>query len=264
MSTSQASTTSLAVDFGQGVSQAWTSVATFVPKLVAFLVILLIGWIIAKALAKAVDLVLDKVGFEKLIERGGLRRALANSPLTATGLICKLVYYAVLLIALQIAFSVFGPNPISVLLKGVVAFIPKAIVAIVIVVIVAAVANAAKTLIGGALGGTSYGRTLANVAYVFILALGVIAALNQIGVAISVTVPVLVTVLGTIGGILVVGVGGGLVKPMQARWERWLAGAERESERARERGAAHRAAERGGAGDIGPAGDVGPTGGASA
>ncbi|POX36493.1 hypothetical protein C3486_33300 [Streptomyces sp. Ru73] len=257
----------LAVDFGKGVSQAWTSVATFVPKLVAFLVILLIGWIIAKALAKAVDLVLHKIGFEKLIERGGLKQALEKSPLTATGLICKLVYYAILLIALQIAFSVFGPNPISVLLKGVVAFIPKAIVAIIIIVIIAAIANAAKTLITGVLSGTSYGRTLANIAYVFILALGIIAALNQIGVAVSVTVPVLVTVLGTIGGILVVGVGGGLIKPMQERWERWLSGAERESSEARERvrrtGGAGSAGGTGSAGGPGGYGDIGPSGGAS-
>ena len=51
---------------------------------------------------------------------------------------------------------------------------------------------------------------------------GIIAALNQLGIANSVTLPVLITVLATIGGILVVGVGGGLIRPMQERWQRWL------------------------------------------
>jgi hypothetical protein len=70
-------------------------------------------------------------------------------------------------------------------------------------------------------------------ASVFIVGLGVIAALSQMGIAIAVTLPVLVTVLATVGGILVVGVGGGLIRPMQQRWENWLSRAEAEAPRAR-------------------------------
>lgn len=223
----------LAVDFDSGIEEAFTSVAKFVPKFIAFLVILLIGWIIARILAKVVKTILEKVGFQRVIDRSGLDEALRNSQFDAIEIIAKLIYYAVLLIVLQVAFSVFGPNPISDLLKGVVAWIPKAIVAIIIIVIVAAIANAAKTLISSALSSVSYGKLLANIVSVFILGLGIIAALNQIGVAVAVTVPVLITVLATIGGILVVGVGGGLVRPMQQRWERWLDSAEQETARLR-------------------------------
>lgn len=143
----------------------------------------------------------------------------------------KIVYYALLLFVLQLAFGVFGPNPISDLLQGVIAFLPKAVVAIIIVVVAAAIAAAVKDLIAGALGGLSYGKLLANIASVFILGLGIIAALNQVEIAVSVTLPVLVAVLATLAGILVVGVGGGLIKPMQARWERYLMVAEQESSR---------------------------------
>ncbi|WP_461028221.1 mechanosensitive ion channel family protein, partial [Streptomyces sparsus] len=224
----------LAIDFQEGLSEAWTSVATFVPRFISFLIILFIGWLIAKALAKAVGVILRKVGFERVIDRSGLDRFLENSSLNAIDVIAKLVYYAVLLIALQVSFSVFGPNPISDLLRGVVAWIPRAVVAIIIIVLVAAIANAVKSVISDTLGGLSYGRLLANIAAVFIIGLGVIAALNQIGVAVTVTTPVLITVLATIGGILVVGVGGGLIKPMQQRCERWLANAEQETGRVRE------------------------------
>ncbi|AIG74191.1 MULTISPECIES: mechanosensitive ion channel family protein [Amycolatopsis] len=217
-----------AVDFGQGVSSAWSSVATFVPKLLAFLVILFIGWLIAKALSKAVSMVLEKVGFNRLLERGGFKQMLARSQFDASGIISKIVYYAILLIALQFAFGVFGPNPVSALLNDIVAWLPRAIVAIVIVVIAGAVAKAVKDLIGNALGGVSYGKVLATIASVFIWGLGAIAALNQIGVATAVTMPVLIAVLATVGGIAVVGVGGGLIKPMQQRWETWLGRAEAE------------------------------------
>jgi hypothetical protein len=50
----------------------WRSVATFAPKLVAFLLILIIGWIVAKLIAKAVDKILERVGFDRAVERGGV------------------------------------------------------------------------------------------------------------------------------------------------------------------------------------------------
>jgi hypothetical protein len=217
-----------AVDFGQGISNAWSAIATFVPRLLAFLVILFIGWIIAKALAKVADKVLERVGFDRVVHRGGVDRMMANSRYDASDIIAKLVYYAILLIALQMAFGVFGDNPVSAMLTGIVAFLPKAVVAIVIIVVAGAVARAVRDLITGALSGLSYGRVLGTIASVFVWGLGIIAALNQIGVATTVTTPVLITVLAMIGGVVVVGVGGGLVRPMQQRWESWLGRAEAE------------------------------------
>jgi hypothetical protein len=214
-----------------------TTVVTFVPKLVLFLVILIIGIIVAKVLAKAVNAVLERVGFDRAIERGGVGRALEKSKYDASDILAKLVYYAVLLFTLQLAFSAFGPNPISALLTAIIAYLPKVFIAIVIVVVASAIAAGAKTLIEGTLGGLSYGRVLANIAAVFILGLGIIAALNQMGIATTVTMPVLIAVLATIAGILVVGVGGGLVRPMQSRWETYLTKAEAEAPRIRQEAA---------------------------
>ncbi|WP_043666321.1 mechanosensitive ion channel family protein [Nocardia vulneris] len=221
-------TSSLAIDFQQGLSDAWSSVATFVPKLAGFLVILLIGWIVAKIVSTIVDKVLDRVGFDRLVERGGLRQMMSRSRYDASDLLAKLAYYAILLIALQLGFGVFGPNPVSDLLDGIVSWLPKAAVAIIIVVIAGAIASAVRDLVGNMLGGLSYGAMIGRIAAVFIWGVGIVAALNQIGVAMSVTMPILITVLATIGGILVVGVGGGMVRPMQQRWENWLSGLEEE------------------------------------
>ena len=219
------------------LKSALTSIATFVPKLVLFFVILIIGIIIAKVLAKAVNKVLERVGFDRAIERGGIGKALEKSKYDPSDILAKLVYYAVMLFTLQLAFSAFGPNPISELLTAIIAFLPQVFVAIIIIVVASAIAAAAKTLIEGTLGGLSYGKTLANLAAVFILGLGIIAALNQVGIATTVTTPVLIAVLGTIAGILVVGVGGGLIKPMQARWESYLTKAEEEAPKVKQEAA---------------------------
>ncbi|WP_112264210.1 mechanosensitive ion channel family protein [Lentzea terrae] len=216
---------------------AWNDVVRniilWAPKVVIFLIILLIGWLIAKALRKVVKVLLERVGFDRAVERGGVKNALARSRYDASGLIATLVYYAVLLVALQLAFSVFGPNPVSDILSAIVAWLPRAIVAVIIVVVVTAVANAVAELMLGALGGLSYGRVLARVVQAIIIGLGVIAALNQIGVATQVTTPVLIAILATVGGVIVIGVGGGLLRPMQQRWDRWLNRVEAEIPEAR-------------------------------
>jgi hypothetical protein len=227
------------VNITESFNDALRAVITFLPRFAVFLVILLIGWLIAKALRKLVDVALERVGFDRAVERGGVKRALAQSRYDASGLIATLVYYAVLLITLQFAFGVFGPNPVSDLLADIVGWLPRAIVAIVIVVVAAAVANALRDLIAGALGGLAYGQLVARIVQVFVIALGVIAALNQIGVATAVTTPVLVAVLATVGGVIVVGVGGGMIRPMQQRWARWLDRAENEFPGARTRDEAY-------------------------
>jgi hypothetical protein len=226
------------------VSDALRTVVLFIPKFVAFLVILVIGWLVARLLLKGVDAVLERVGFDRWVERGGVKTALARSRYDASDIVARLVYYAVLLFTLQLAFGVWGRNPVSDLLRGIIAWLPRAFVAVIIVVIASAIAGAVRDIIAGAIGGLSYGRLLANVASWFIIAIGIIAALNQIGVATTVTTPILIAVLATIAGILIVGVGGGLVRPMQHRMERWLDRASAESAAIAEHAKAYSAGQR--------------------
>jgi hypothetical protein len=217
------------VNISQSFQNLLDTVIHAIPKILVFLAILVIGWVIARVLARVVDMILRRVHFDHFVERGVVGQALTRSHTDATTLIAKIVYYAILLIALQMAFGVFGPNPISTMLNGIVAWLPRAIVAIIIIVIASAIAKVVKDLIVGAIGGLSYGRLLANVASIIIITLGAIAALNQVGIAAGVTQPVLWTVLLTAGAIAAIGVGGGLVRPMQDRWERMLSAAERET-----------------------------------
>lgn len=202
--------------------QLWSNLVTLIPQVLLFLLILVVGYFVAKILGRVVDKILERVGFDRAVERGGIKKALANSQYDASAIIGKIVFYTLMLFVLQLAFGVFGPNPISDLLTSVIAFLPRILVAILIIVVAAAIAAAVKELLSNTLGGLSYGKILANIAAVFIIGLGVIAALNQVDIATTVTTPVLIAILATIAGILIVGVGGGLVKPMQKRWDGYL------------------------------------------
>ncbi len=217
------------MNIGNALENGLAAVVTFVPQVLLFLLILIVGLIVAKLISKALEKLLEKVGFDRLVERGGIKRALAKSKLDASDIVAKIVYYALVLFVLQFAFGVFGPNPVSDLLEGIIAFLPKIIVAIIIIVIASAIAAAVKGLIQNTLSGLSYGKVLANIAAVFIIFLGVTAALNQIDVATSVTTPILIAVLAIIAGVIIVGAGGGLIKPMQQRWEAILTKGEEEA-----------------------------------
>jgi hypothetical protein len=201
------------------LQSALAAVFEFVPKLALFLVILIAGLIVASLIAKGLTRLLRRVGFDRLVERGGVKKALERSKLDAAAIISKILYWTLVLFVLQFAFGVFGPNPVSDLLAAIIAFLPRVIVAIVIVIITAAIAAGAKALIQNTLGGLSYGKILANVVSMFILFIGIIAALNQVEIATTVTTPLLIAVLAIFAGVIIVGVGGGLIKPMQQRWE---------------------------------------------
>lgn len=209
------------------LSDGLSTFATFIPKLLGFLIILVIGWIIARALRGAVRFVLGHLHFARLVERAGLAGLLARSQIDLGEVLAQIVYYFVLLIALQYAFAAFGPNPVEALLTEIITFLPLIIVAIVLFVVAAAVARVLRDLVEAALGARPFAHVIGNIVFVFVLALGGIAALNQVGIATTVTTPVLIMVLATIGGVVVVGAGGGLIRPMQGRWERWLDSAER-------------------------------------
>lgn len=216
-----------AVSITDGLQDALDKTVSVLPKLVLFLVILIAGWILSRVISNLVDRLLEKVGYNKAVQKSGLQRWLGEQK--ASTLTARLAYYALLLFTLQLAFGVFGSNPVSNLIDGVVRWLPTAFIAVIIIVVAASIARGVRDIIEGALGRLSYGRLLASIVQVFIIALGVMAALNQMGIAVSITQPVLIAVLATVGGILVVGVGGGLVMPMRNRWERILLRAERDT-----------------------------------
>jgi hypothetical protein len=220
-----------ALSASQSFQNLLDTVVAAIPKILVFLIVLAIGWIVARVLARVVDLLLRRVRFDRFAEHGVIGRVLARSNADATTLISRITFYAILLITLQLAFGVFGTNPISTMIDGIVAWLPRAIVAIIIVVIASAIAQVVKNLIVATIGGLSYGLVLANVASITIITLGAIAALNQAGIAAGVTQPVLYAVLLTAGAVVAIGVGGGLIRPMQDRWERMLTAAERETTR---------------------------------
>ena len=210
----------LAVDFQGGVSSAWSNVITSVPKLAAALLIILVGYLLAKVIASILDKVLERVGFDRAVERGGLKQALAKSKYDPSDIIAKLAFWLIFLVSLQIAFGGFGPNPISDLLQGLIAYLPNVLVAIVIIVVAAAIAKAVTDLGSSLLSSVSGGPVMAKGAGIAVLVFGAFAALDQLQIAPRIVTGLWYAILAIVVGSAVVAIGGGGIKTMQRYWER--------------------------------------------
>jgi len=208
------------IDFSQGLQDAWDRIITFVPKFIGFLLILVIGYFIAKALSKLANSLLERVGFDGWVERGALKEAFDRSRFDASDAVGVVVFWAVFLLALQLAFGVFGPNPISDLIEGIVAFLPNIFVAVVILVIASALAKVVTDLLTATLGSVSGGRWIARIAGFAILVIGVFAALNQLQVAPEIVNGLYYAILLIIAGSAIVAIGGGGIQTMRGYWER--------------------------------------------
>lgn len=219
--------------FRDGLGDAWSNVAGFLPVLLGALLILVIGYVVAKALEKAVDKILERVGFDRWVERGGIKRALESSEYDASSLLGRLIFYVVMLFVLQLAFGVFGPNPISELITGIIGYLPRIFVAIVIVVVGAAIANAVREMIQSTFGGLEYGRMLGLGASWAILAIAGFAALDQLQIAPNIVNGLFYALLAIVVGSSVIAFGGGGIPVARGYVERWSQRAERESQRMR-------------------------------
>lgn len=210
----------LAIDIQSGLSEAWERIATFVPKFLGFLAILLIGYIIAKLLAGLVDRLLERVGFDGWVERGALKTALERSRFDASDILSVVTFWAIFLIALQLAFGVFGPNPVSDLIEGIIAYLPNLFVAVVILVIVSALAKVVTDLLSAALGAVTGGEWIARGAGVAILVIGIFAALNQLQIAPAIVNGLFYALLAIIVGVAIVAFGVGGIQTARGYWER--------------------------------------------
>jgi flagellar biosynthesis protein FliQ len=111
--------------------------ASYLPRLAVALVILIAGWLLAKAIRFGVVKTLRALNFHVLTERAGVDAFLQQGGTTkdTADVVGVLVYWAVILAALIIAFNGLGLTQVTDLLSRVLLFLPKLLVALVVIII---------------------------------------------------------------------------------------------------------------------------------
>src|SRR5829696_3358663 len=192
----------------QPLQNALSTFLSYIPQLIGALIILIVGYIVAKVLQAVVGRLLQGIGFDRWMERGGIKQFFdrAETNQTPASILGALVFWFVFIIAITMAADALGIPQVSVVLAQLIAYIPNIIAAILILILAALLANFLASIVRGATGSD----ILASIAQYAIIVYAVFAALTQLGVAVQLTANTFLIVLGAVAlaAALAFGIGG--------------------------------------------------------
>src|SRR5918998_937226 len=189
----------------QPLQEAISVFLSYIPQLIGAIVILIVGYIIAKVLQAVVGRVLQAIGFDGWMERGGIKQFFdrAETNQTPHSILGKLVFWFVFIIAITMAADALGIPQVSVVLAQLIAYIPNIIAAILILILAALLANFLSGVVRGATGSD----ILASIARYAVIVYAIFSAITQLGIAVELTAPTFLIVLGAVALALAIAFG---------------------------------------------------------
>jgi hypothetical protein len=161
-------------------------VGAFLPRLALAVVVVIAGWLLAKGVRFAVERGLRAINFNVLTERAGMDGFLQQGGIRSdtTAILALIVYWLVILAALIVGSNSLGLAQVTELLRDVVLFLPKVVVALLILAFGAYfarfIANAVITYCRNI--GLQDAELLARLAQYAIIAFVVLIALDHLEV----------------------------------------------------------------------------------
>ena len=183
------------------------------PALFAALIIIILGWIVAVLVAKGLARLLRTVRFNQLAQRARIEQFLeqAQIKLDPSGALAALVKWFVILIFLVAAANTLGWPQVSQFLNQILAYLPNVAVAVIILVVGLALAGFIRDMVRGAVA--SAGTTersadvIAGATYWLFAIITALTALNQLGIAITLSETLYVAIFGSVAAIMALAFG---------------------------------------------------------
>jgi hypothetical protein len=202
-----------------------TQIGEFLPRLALAIAVLIAGWLLAKVARVAIVRGLRAINFHVLTERAGMDGFLRQGGIESdtTDILGVLVYWVVVLAALIIACNGLGLTYITDLLREVVLFVPKVIVALLILAFGAYFAG----FVGNAViaycrnVGIQDGELLGRLAQYAIVVFVVLMALDQVKIGGDIVRQSFLIILGGVVLALALAFGLGGKDWAARRLERW-------------------------------------------
>lgn len=204
-------------EIADALVQSWRNFATafvlFVPRLVAALIIFAGGFVIALVVRRAIQRFLTWMDFERLTLRSGASEMLRMAEMpTAEVLIAKIVFWIVWLGFIVSAVDTLQLAPFQGLVEEFFTFVPRFLVALLVLSVGFLVGNFLwrATLLASVNAGLPGARLLSGALRVLVIAIGIVMALEQVGLATSVVLAAFAITFGALmlGLAIAFGVGG--------------------------------------------------------
>ena len=204
-------------EIADALVQSWNNFAEafvlFVPRLVAAAIIFGAGFIVAVLVRRVTQRALAWLQFDRLTLRSGATEMLRAADLpTAEVLIAKILFWIVLLGFTVSAVDTLQFGPFQGLMQEFFRFVPRFLVALLVLSLGLLVSNFLwrASLLASVNAGLPGARLLAGVLRVLVMAIGVVMALEQIGLATAVVLTAFAITFGALmlGLAIAFGLGG--------------------------------------------------------
>lgn len=178
------------------LEDAISTFLSYVPQLIDAIILSMMGYLVAKILQALVTRILQGIGFENWMGRGGVKQFFdkARTNHTSSSILSILVFWFVFIIAITTATDALGMSQIWGFLNQLIALIPSIIVLVLILYLATLLAN----LVFGIARGAAESDILASTTQYAIIVYAVFTALKQLGIAVELTAPRFLIMLGDI------------------------------------------------------------------
>ena len=198
----------------RSLQNLWVLVVSFLPSLIGALILIIIGLIIAAVLERIAERVIYYLKLDSVLRRVGVEAYLerAHLELNVGHFLGKIVYWFIALAFVLAASDVLGFNTLSGYISTVLQYIPSVLVAVLIMLATLVVANFLRGLVRASVLSARLhaAKALGTVTWWAIVIFGLLTALLQLGVAVTIINTVitgLIAMLALAGG-LAFGLGG--------------------------------------------------------
>ncbi len=207
------------------ITQALADTVVYLPRIIAALVIFIIGAALARAFRTLVKSMLDSLSLSSAVEKTPIEHFLRNADITHKfeEIVASIMYWVVMLVVIHTTVTILGLSSLSLLLQGVIGFLPRVVSSIIILFFGVLFAGMVETLVKGAiksLDGRS-SRLLGKIASYLVVVMASMAAVSELGIAEEFILVMFVGFIATltIAGGLAFGLGSkGLVATVLEKW----------------------------------------------
>lgn len=187
-------------DFFERIRTSFIQLADYIPALAGALVVLFAGYLLAKLIERGTDRVLQRLGLNRWLERGGVLQAVERTGWrkSPSRLLATIVFWFVMFSVILLAANALGLTSLASVFTELVSYIPSVIAAVVILVIGIVLGEFVDGLIMASAGGIRGGSTLARVGRGVVVVLAIFMALQQLGIASDIVTTAFAIVFGAV------------------------------------------------------------------
>ena len=204
-------------EIADALTQTWrnfsSAFALFVPRLIVAAIIFALGFLVAAIIRTAIRRVLAWLHFDRLATRSGASEMLRVAELpNAEVLVAKVVFWVVWIGFVVSAVDALQFQPLQGLVQRFIWFLPRFVVALLVLALGFLAGNFVwrATLLASVNAGLPGARLLSSMLRLIVIAIAVVMALEQVGLATTVVLTAFATAFGALmlGLAIAFGLGG--------------------------------------------------------